>query len=187
MLSSYFTAMAAWSYIIIVLYHWLRTGLLMVFSSVHTAQYITTTVSTVRISSSDHRTYDVSLNCRRDPRALYVRPHFLPDQHHVHQTKSKGSYSLWLKQIKNAFVSRLHYQWCCLFKTFTRERLRRFRKNLESYFVCSRNRLFPVSQNMTPDVNLACRTQSGRIVAHYQRLTRNLIWDFRAKAGHPAY
>ena len=99
MLCSYLSAMAVWSYIIIVLYHWLTIRLLMVLSSVHTAQYGTRRT----VISSNHRTYDVSLNCRRDPRAVHVRPHFSPDQHHVHQTKSKGSYSLWLKQIKKCF------------------------------------------------------------------------------------
>ena len=80
MLCSYLSAMAVWSYIIIVLYHWLTTWLLMVLSSVHTAQYSTTRT----VISSDHRTYDVSLKCRRDPRVVHVRPHFSPDQHHLH-------------------------------------------------------------------------------------------------------
>ena len=77
MLCSYLSAMAVWSYIIIVLYHWLTIRLLMVLSSVHTAQYGTRRT----VISSNHRTYDVSLNCRRDPRAVHVRPHFSPDQH----------------------------------------------------------------------------------------------------------
>ncbi len=76
MLCSYLSAMAVWSYIIIVLYHWLTIRLLMVLSSVHTAQYGTRRT----VISSNHRTYDVSLNCRRDPRAVHVRPHFSPDQ-----------------------------------------------------------------------------------------------------------